>query len=143
MLRYLRCGTLGSPVLPLGMQALPQAPIPKPKLLDQGRIAFRSRHCSKRNERTYAHWIKRYISFILYAIRPAWQRQGKRILVAPRVQGECQRLDSESGAHIKQPYSPSPGKQSKRGDRRVVRGLVVMFFAIRTSLCCQDHIDRF
>jgi len=35
----------------------------KPKLLDQVRIALRSRHYSKRTEQTYVNWIKRYIFF--------------------------------------------------------------------------------
>jgi len=35
----------------------------KPKLLDQVRIALRSRHYSKSTEQTYVHWIKRYIFF--------------------------------------------------------------------------------
>jgi len=35
----------------------------KPKLLDQARIALRSRHYSKSTEQTYIHWIKRYIFF--------------------------------------------------------------------------------
>ena len=38
----------------------------KPKLLDQVRIALRSRHYSKRTEQTYVHWIKRYIFFHMY-----------------------------------------------------------------------------
>lgn len=36
---------------------------PKPKLLDQVRQAIRARHYSKRTEKTYAEWIKRYIFF--------------------------------------------------------------------------------
>ena len=39
------------------------SPAPKPKLLDQVRIALRSRHYSKSTEQTYVHWIKRYIFF--------------------------------------------------------------------------------
>jgi integron integrase len=35
----------------------------KPKLLDQVRIALRSRHYSRRTEQSYVHWIKRYIFF--------------------------------------------------------------------------------
>jgi integron integrase len=38
--------------------------IPRPpKLLDQMREAFRSRHYSRRTEQTYCHWVKRYIHF--------------------------------------------------------------------------------
>ena len=41
----------------------PQAAAPKLKLLDQVRQAIRARHYSKRTERTYADWIKRFILF--------------------------------------------------------------------------------
>src|SRR5436853_2095650 len=41
----------------------PQNTVPKPRLLDQVRIALRSRHYSKRTEQTYVLWIKRYIIF--------------------------------------------------------------------------------
>ena len=34
-----------------------------PRLLNQVRIALRFRHYSLRTERTYVHWIKRYIHF--------------------------------------------------------------------------------
>jgi integron integrase len=38
--------------------------IPRPpKLLDQMRETFRSRHYSRRTEQTYCHWVKRYIHF--------------------------------------------------------------------------------
>ena len=40
-----------------------QAVAPKPKLLDQVRQAVRARHYSKRTERTYVDWIKRFIFF--------------------------------------------------------------------------------
>lgn len=36
---------------------------PKPRLLDQVREAVRARHYSKRTEKTYADWIKRFILF--------------------------------------------------------------------------------
>ena len=36
---------------------------PKPKLLDQVRQAIRTRHYSKRTEKTYVDWIKRFILF--------------------------------------------------------------------------------
>jgi integron integrase len=36
---------------------------PKPKLLDQVRQATRARHYSKRTEKTYVDWIKRFIYF--------------------------------------------------------------------------------
>jgi len=35
----------------------------KPKLLDQIRIAIRTRHYSNRTEKSYINWIKRYIKF--------------------------------------------------------------------------------
>ena len=48
---------------PLGSPLRTQAVASRPKLLDQVRIALRSRHYSKRTEQTYVHWIKRYIFF--------------------------------------------------------------------------------
>ena len=36
---------------------------PKPKLLDQVRASMRTRHYSLRTEKTYVHWIKRFIFF--------------------------------------------------------------------------------
>jgi integron integrase len=36
---------------------------PKPKLLDQLRLALRARHYSRRTERTYCHWVRRFIFF--------------------------------------------------------------------------------
>jgi integron integrase len=36
---------------------------PKPRLLDQVRLAIRARHYSRRTEKAYVHWIKRYIFF--------------------------------------------------------------------------------
>jgi integron integrase len=36
---------------------------PKPKLLDQVRQRIRARHYSRRTEKAYVHWIKRYIFF--------------------------------------------------------------------------------
>ena len=42
------------------------APVrPKPKLLDQLIEALRSRHYSRRTERTYCHWVKRFIVTML------------------------------------------------------------------------------
>jgi len=35
----------------------------KPKLLDQLRDALRSRHYSRRTEKTYCHWVRRYVFF--------------------------------------------------------------------------------
>jgi hypothetical protein len=36
---------------------------PKPMLLDRVRHAVRARHYSRRTEKAYVHWIKRYIFF--------------------------------------------------------------------------------
>ena len=36
---------------------------PKPRLLDRVRQAVRARHYSRRTEKAYVHWIKRYIFF--------------------------------------------------------------------------------
>jgi integron integrase len=36
---------------------------PKPRLLDRVRAAVRSRHYSRRTEKAYVHWVKRYIVF--------------------------------------------------------------------------------
>src|SRR5207247_9166679 len=36
---------------------------PKPRLLDQVRLAIRTRHYSYRTEKAYVHWIKRFIFF--------------------------------------------------------------------------------
>ena len=35
----------------------------KVRLLDQMRLALRSRHYSRRIERTYCQWVKRYVHF--------------------------------------------------------------------------------
>ena len=39
------------------------AEAPKPRLLDRVRQAIRARHYSRRTEKAYVHWIKRYIFF--------------------------------------------------------------------------------
>ena len=53
-------------------ECLPAAPLlretgaaqsPKPKLLDRVRHAVRARHYSRRTEKAYVHWVKRYIFF--------------------------------------------------------------------------------
>ncbi len=36
---------------------------PKPRLLDRVREALRTRHYSRRTEKAYVHWVKRYIFF--------------------------------------------------------------------------------
>jgi integron integrase len=40
-----------------------EKPAPKPKLLDCLRLAMQSRHYSVRTEKTYCHWVTRYIFF--------------------------------------------------------------------------------
>ena len=41
----------------------PTSPVRKPRLLEQVRDALRVRHYSRRTERTYLGWIRRYILF--------------------------------------------------------------------------------
>src|ERR1700693_4274767 len=36
---------------------------PKPRLLDRVRLAIRARHYSRRTEKAYVDWIRRYIFF--------------------------------------------------------------------------------
>src|SRR5438094_7852401 len=52
----------GSPASP-GLRETSSAASPKPKLLDRVRHAVRARHYSRRTEKAYVHWIKRYIFF--------------------------------------------------------------------------------
>jgi hypothetical protein len=42
----------------------PQAGSPKPRLLDRVRLAIRARHGSRRTEKAYVAWIRRYILFL-------------------------------------------------------------------------------
>ena len=51
-----------SPAAPL-LRETGAAQSPKPKLLDRVRHAVRGRHYSRRTEKAYVHWIKRYIFF--------------------------------------------------------------------------------
>ena len=44
-------------------QVISQTQPSKRRLLDQVRIAIRSRHYSRRTEESYLHWIRRYIYF--------------------------------------------------------------------------------
>jgi integron integrase len=48
---------------PLVAREAPAAGYPKPRLLDRVRHAIRARHYSRSTEKTYVHWIKRYIFF--------------------------------------------------------------------------------
>jgi hypothetical protein len=43
--------------------------VPKLRLLDRVRQAIAARHYSRRTEKAYVHWIKRYIFFHGKAIR--------------------------------------------------------------------------
>jgi len=45
------------------VQATSLAATSKPRLLDRVREAVRARHYSRRTEKAYVHWIKRYIFF--------------------------------------------------------------------------------
>jgi integrase len=58
------------PVLPArarsgvpGVHEAGPAGAPKPRLLDRVREAVRTRHYSRRTEKAYIHWVKRYIFF--------------------------------------------------------------------------------
>ena len=57
--------TTACSTLPLGMIFRETGPAParKPRLLDRVRDAIRTRHYSRRTEKAYVHWIKRYIFF--------------------------------------------------------------------------------
>lgn len=41
----------------------PEVPAPRPKLLDRVRSALRARHYSRRTEKAYVGWIRRYVLF--------------------------------------------------------------------------------
>ena len=45
---------------------------PKPRLLDRVREAIRARHYSRRTEKAYVDWIKRYIFFTTNATPSRW-----------------------------------------------------------------------
>ena len=47
----------------LAVRETPITGYPKPRLLDRVRDAIRARHYSRSTEKTYVHWIKRYIFF--------------------------------------------------------------------------------
>jgi hypothetical protein len=47
----------------MGPQDLRHAQLARPKLLERVRDAIRIRHYSFRTEKTYVHWIKRFIYF--------------------------------------------------------------------------------
>ena len=74
-------------------------PATSPKLLDRLREALRSRHYSQRTERTYWHWVKRFI----YDLHPRSQlgRQGRQ---EPR--GRF--VEEKRRCVIQKPYIPPP-----------------------------------
>jgi Phage integrase, N-terminal SAM-like domain len=47
----------------LAVRETPAAWAPRPRLLDRVREAIRARHYSRRTEKAYVGWIKRYIFF--------------------------------------------------------------------------------
>ena len=47
----------------LAVRETPARECPRPRLLDRVRDAIRARHYSRSTEKTYVHWIKRYIFF--------------------------------------------------------------------------------
>jgi hypothetical protein len=51
-----------SPVVHV-LRETPRAEAPRPKLIDRLRHAVRARHYSRRTEKAYVHWTKRYIFF--------------------------------------------------------------------------------
>jgi hypothetical protein len=66
MHRSLVCPTVSCAVGRRHALALREAGPPepaRPRLLDRVREAIRARHYSRRTEKAYVHWIKRYIFF--------------------------------------------------------------------------------
>jgi integron integrase len=55
-----RVAMFGGSAMPV---ATPNPTVPKAKLLDQVRMALRSRHYSRRTEQTYVQWIRQFILF--------------------------------------------------------------------------------
>jgi integron integrase len=55
--------SVGTFTATLAVRETSPAHFPKPRLLDQVRLAIRARHYSRRTEKAYVHWIKRYIFF--------------------------------------------------------------------------------
>jgi hypothetical protein len=58
--------TLGARLL---LRETGPAEAPKPRLLDRVRQAIKARHYSRRTEKAYVHWIKRYLS--IHAQQPS------------------------------------------------------------------------
>jgi integron integrase len=55
--------SVGAFTATLAVRETSPAHAPKPRLLDQVREAVRARHYSRRTEKAYIHWIKRFIFF--------------------------------------------------------------------------------
>src|SRR6059036_1681215 len=53
----------GAVVATLAVREAGPAGAPKPRLLDRVREAVRARHYSRRTEKTYVAWVRRYILF--------------------------------------------------------------------------------
>ena len=56
----------------------PSRETPKPRLLDQVRMAIRSRHYSPRTEEAYVRWIRRFILFHGSGTPEKWGRARSR-----------------------------------------------------------------
>ena len=78
---------------------------PKPRLLDQVREAIRARHYSRRTEKAYVQWIKRYIHREVLGVGLPWLDDvvlAKRplhlpvVLTRDEVRAVLQRLDGVS-----------------------------------------------
>ena len=55
--------TSESTARPLRVREADSSGAQKPRLLDRVRAAVRARHCSRRTEKAYVAWIRRYIVF--------------------------------------------------------------------------------
>ena len=60
----------------LAVREVGQAAAPKPRLLDRVRETIRARHYSRRTEKAYVAWIRRYILF--HGKRHPLERVGPR-----------------------------------------------------------------
>ena len=61
-LRYSAPANLGNPALWCVREPFPESP-PEPRLLDRVRNAVRVRHYSRRTERAYVQWVRRFVVF--------------------------------------------------------------------------------
>jgi hypothetical protein len=62
----------------LAVREVGPASAPKPRLLDRVREAIRVRHYSRRTEKTYVGWIRRYIFFHGKRHPASWERPRSR-----------------------------------------------------------------